>query len=92
MIGLIDLEAPIVEWRAPLETLASFGGSPKSASRAGFGESGRLDLNQRPLGPQPTSVTCRSVAPRPSRPQRPSLWTMWTHETQQSVLRRYHGT
>jgi hypothetical protein len=30
--------------------------SQKPASRAGFRKSGRLDLNQRPLGPQPSAL------------------------------------
>ena len=64
---------------------------PDPASEAsGLRQSGRLDLNQRPLGPQPTSSTCRCVRPRPRRPLCPHGRTIWTHGTQQSVLARYH--
>ena len=51
---------------------------------------GRLDSNQRPLGPQPTGGRCRCVPGRPPRPPRPRTWTFWTDKTQQSVLARYH--
>jgi hypothetical protein len=54
-------------------------------------KSGRLDLNQRPSGPQPEGNRCRCVPERPMRPNRPGPWTLWTHRTYQSVPKWYHG-
>ncbi len=53
-------------------------------------KSGRLDLNQRPFGPQPTGGGCRCVPERPDRPIRPRSWTIWTHRTMRWVPKRYH--
>ena len=53
-------------------------------------QSGRLDLNQRPFGPQPTGSWCRCVRERPDRPIRPRSWTIWTHRTMRWVPKRYH--
>ena len=54
------------------------------------GQSGRLDLNQRPLGPQPASDWSRCVPERPQRPHCPRRWMIWTHRTLHSVPKRYH--
>ena len=64
----------------------------KARSASGLRESGRLDSNQRPLGPQPTGGWCRCVPERPPRPLRPLPWTRWTHRTQQSVPKWYHSS
>jgi hypothetical protein len=57
----------------------------------GFSQSGRLDLNQRPFGPQPMSIRVRFVRERPPRPPRPDSRTLWTHRKKQSVPIRYRG-
>jgi hypothetical protein len=54
-------------------------------------ESGRLDLNQRPFGPQPSGVRRLSVSERPSFPMCPGPWTIWTDRTLHRVPKRYHG-
>jgi hypothetical protein len=55
-------------------------------------KSGRLDLNQRPFGPQPSGFRCPCVSERPSRPMCPGPWTIWTDRTMHRVPKRYHGT
>jgi hypothetical protein len=55
-----------------------------------FVRSGRLDLNQRPFGPQPTSEPRLCVPQRLRRPGRPRRRRPWTHKTMQSVPGRYY--
>ncbi len=50
-------------------------------------QSGRLDLNRRPFGPQPRGFGCLCVSERPSFPICPGPWTIWMH----GVPKRYHG-
>ena len=52
-------------------------------------ESGRLDLNQRPLGPQPRDLGALCVPSRPPRPHRPRGGTIWTQWTMHPVLKWY---
>ncbi len=61
MIGLIDLEAPIVEWRAPLETLASFG-DPRATDLLVEAIATAHDPEQkRPIGTTAGTTTPRLV-------------------------------
>jgi hypothetical protein len=53
--------------------------------------SGRLDLNQRPFGPQPSGFRRLCVSERPSFPMCPGPWTIWTDRTVHPVPKRYHG-
>jgi hypothetical protein len=55
------------------------------------GQSGRLDLNQRPFGPQPTSLHVRNVHDRPMRPCCLQAEIFWIHRTKQSVPIWYRG-
>jgi hypothetical protein len=64
----------------------------KTAICGGFPTSGRLDLNQRPFGPQPKNGACRCVLSRPRRPRRSRRSrpaARRKHWTMQSVLLRY---
>jgi hypothetical protein len=56
-----------------------------------FVESGRLDLNQRPFGPQPNGFRCLYVPERPPRPMCPAPWTIWTDRTVHPVPKRYYA-
>ena len=64
---------------------------PESDSSTAVHVVGRLDLNQRPFGPQPTGSGCRFVRERPDRPLRPRVWTIWTHWTHRSVPKPYRA-
>jgi hypothetical protein len=66
--------------------LAVSGGGPRQTP----GQSGRLDLNQRPFGPQPSGPGCRCIPEGPDRPLHPAFWTTSTHRTHRSVPKRYH--
>ena len=48
--------------------LASVSVPKKPVLKRGLPKSGRLDLNQRPFGPQPSGIRCLCVPERPSRP------------------------
>ena len=74
----------------PRRTLSATPDESKPAPEAGFRESGRLDSNQRPLGPQPRSSAALCARRRPARPMRPGARHRWTHRTLQSVPKRYH--
>ena len=54
-----------------------------------LGISGRLDLNQRPFGPQPSGSDARCFRERPNRPMRPGFRKIWTDRTYRSVPKRY---
>ena len=69
--------------RAPPEAETRF--------RSGFRESGRPDLNRRPLGPQPGDTTAICVRTRPMRPIRPRFGTYRTDRTIHPVPKRYYA-
>jgi hypothetical protein len=54
-------------------------------------QSGRLDLNQRPFGPQPARARRLCVSPRLRCHRSPAPTKSWTHRTMRSVPRRYWG-
>ena len=68
-------------WGLPVSVPTELRSTVKVPICRPFVKSGRLDLNQRPLGPQPTAHVCRSVPSRPQRPHRPRERTAWTHKT-----------
>ena len=71
-------------------------GTPAAPTRpsSGYGSrrrARRLDLNQRPFGPQPSGFRCLCVRERRSFPMCPRPWTVWTDRTVHRVPKRYYA-